>query len=32
MSDLGRKLGELAFLYFAVGCLALGFVLGMCLL
>jgi len=27
MSDLDRKLKELAYLYFAVGCLALGFVL-----
>jgi hypothetical protein len=32
MSDLNRKLRELSFLYFAVGFLAMGFVLGMWLL
>jgi hypothetical protein len=32
VSNLDRKLGELSLLYFAVGCLALGFVLGMWLL
>ena len=32
MSNLDRKLRELSFLYFAVGCLSLGFVIGMWLL